>query len=251
MTLSEDTDGYQFKNLPLTPAIIENLILDLFSGKLVERSVISKEVMDAHLARGGKKPRARNLDDSVKRALAKLKSHGLVENPSPGYWRIDPGATAHEPPLMPQTTDALSSPSCEESSNTGNLGGESLPDPVADLVIGSGDGAVYLYYLPTYRILAEKNGENVWPCKIGRTERDPLVRVLSQASTALPETPHVALIVRTQFPVAWESALHGVLTLRGLKIEQSPGSEWFLTSPDEVIELASLFDPSLSACADR
>ena len=84
------------------------------------------------------------------------------------------------------------------------------------------------------------------PCKIGRTDRDPVARVLAQAATALPERPHIALVIRTSFALAWEAALHGVLTLRGRRIEDAPGAEWFLTSPDEVYELAVLFDPSLS-----
>jgi hypothetical protein len=71
------------------------------------------------------------------------------------------------------------------------------------------------------------------------------MRVLSQAGTALPERPHLAIVVRTSNSIAWESALHGVLALRGLQIDDLPGSEWFLTSPSEVLNLIRFFDPNL------
>lgn len=69
--------------------------------------------------------------------------------------------------------------------------------------------AVYVYYLPTYRLRAKEQGEKAWPCKIGRTDGDPLSRVLSQAATALPERPRIAIIIRTSYPIPWETALHG------------------------------------------
>ena len=112
--------------------------------------------------------------------------------------------------------------------------------------MGAGPGAIYVYYLPTYRLRAQEQGERAWPCKIGRTDRDPLSRVLSQAATALPERPRIAIIIRTSYPSAWETALHGVLTLRGLQIENAPGVEWFLTSPEEILELVRAFDPKMS-----
>ena len=105
------------------------------------------------------------------------------------------------------------------------------PIPVADVVLRADahdTGAVYLYYLPAYRLQSETENGTVWPCKVGRTDRDPLVRILSQAATALPEKPHVALIVYTKHPFALEAAIHAVLTLRGKKVDDSPGKEWFL-----------------------
>ena len=118
-----------------------------------------------------------------------------------------------------------------------------VDDSGAEVTLGSGLGSVYVYYLPTYRMRAEERSEHSWQCKIGRTEGSALDRVLSQAATALPEKPFLAIVLRTKYPRALEAALHAVLTLRGLRIEDAPGSEWFLTSPGEVIALAKLFDP--------
>jgi hypothetical protein len=127
---------------------------------------------------------------------------------------------------------------------------ESLSEPAADRILGTGSASVYLYYLPVYRLRAEEQGKKFWPCKIGRTDRDPVARVLAQAATALPERPHIGLVIRTSNALAWEAAFHAVLTLRGRRIEDAPGSEWFLTSPDEVYELANLFDPDLALDRD-
>ncbi len=40
--------------------------------------------------------------------------------------------------------------------------------------------------------------------------------------------------------------MHGVLTLRGLRIDDLPGSEWFLTSPAEVLVLVHVFNPQFA-----
>lgn len=103
---------------------------------------------------------------------------------------------------------------------------------------------MYLYYLPMYRARAKERGEHRWPCKIGRTEQNPLQRVLSQAATALPEKPFIAVAFRTKYSAALEAAFHAVFTLRGLAVQDAPGTEWFLTSPQEAIALAKVFDPA-------
>jgi len=98
---------------------------------------------------------------------------------------------------------------------------------------------------------AEESGENRWPCKIGRTDQNPLQRVLSQAATALPEKPVVAVVFRTKYSAALETAFHSVFTLRGLAVRDAPGTEWFLTSPDEVVALAKIFDPTSFGTSKR
>ena len=111
----------------------------------------------------------------------------------------------------------------------------SLPAP--ELITGEGDESVYLYCYETYRRLAEIEGRRLFPCKIGRSERDPLLRVLSQSSTALPEIPTIARLFRTNDSSALEAAIHSILSLRDREVEDSPGTEWFLTSPREVDDI--------------
>lgn len=230
--MQDAQDRYKYSGLPLSPAIAEELILERFSGQVTARQTIVEEVNRLHIDRGGKPAEAVDLGSLVKRALKKLLDSGSAENPSQGYWRIGPEASEPE-------DDASDSPPV-----SAQVPLEALP--AADVVLGregGGKGAVYLYYLPAYRLQSEAENATVWPCKIGRTDRDPLARILSQAATALPEKPHVALIVYTEHPLALEDAIHGVLTLRGRKVDDSPGKEWFLTSPEEVRTLVEFFDP--------
>ena len=65
------------------------------------------------------------------------------------------------------------------------------------------------------------------------SERDPLLRILSQGATAMPEAPRIGLIIKTDQAFMMEKALHYILALKGKRVE-SPGTEWFLTNPAEV-----------------
>jgi hypothetical protein len=239
---------YEYAQLPLTPAVIESLTLELFAGQIAERQTIVQEVLRVHRARGGKSSDSQNPTGSVKKVLSNMLKKGLADNPSTGHWRIrGEGLQATQSIEASSDYESLlegdgNERNCEEK--------DTSPPVLAEISIGTGNGAVYVYYLPTYRQHAEHRGESVWPCKIGRTDRDPLERILTQAATALPERPIVAIVLRTSLPIAWESAIHGVLTLRGLKMKDSPGSEWFLTSPEEILQLAHTFDPSLFSQSD-
>ncbi len=230
----QSQDRYEYIGLPLTPAIAEELIREKFSGEVTARQTIVEEVNRTHISRGGKPAEAVDLARLVKRALEHLRQSGFAENPSTGYWRIGP----ESPEIEADNSLVQAVPI-----------GPTVESPVvADLILGTrenGNGALYVYYLPAYRLQSEAEKANVWQCKIGRTDRDPLARILAQAATALPEKPHVALIVYHKYPIALEAAIHGVLTLRGKKIDDSPGKEWFLTSPEEVRELVEFFDTSL------
>jgi hypothetical protein len=210
---------YQYKGIPLSPYIAEVLILKLLTGKTTIRQSIVDEIVNYHESQGGLKGVAQDIPRVVKRSLKKLKERGIADNPSYGYWRI--GETSIED-------------SQNEVENTNFELEEVVDVAIADKVIGLGKSCIYLYYLPMYRLRAETEKESIWHCKIGRTDRDPLLRVLSQAATALPEKPHIALILRTDYPSEFEGAIHKILTIRGRKIDSSPGSEWFLTSPHEV-----------------
>ena len=88
-------------------------------------------------------------------------------------------------------------------------------------------------------------GEDTWPCKIGKTDQDPLARILGQSSTALPEKPQVAFIIKTSNSYLLESMLHSILKMRGKQVEGLPGLEWFNTNPDEVLEIVSYINPSI------
>lgn len=214
-------DSYQYQGLPLSPAIAEALILELFPGKTLRRHEIVDAVISAHSERGGISASANDVPRTIKKALETLREKGSAVNPSQGFWRVL-GQPDQDPPAEAEPLPA---------SEVRGLG--------AEISYGEGAGAVYVYYLPPYEVIAKDKGHEFWLCKIGRTERDPSLRILSQAGTALPEAPRISRLISTDMPVAVEAALHSILKLRGRHSKDSPGNEWFLTNPDEIDEICA------------
>jgi hypothetical protein len=105
-------------------------------------------------------------------------------------------------------------------------------------VVGEGQQCVYCYYLPAYKRLAEKDGEDVYSIKIGFTkDLNPDARILGQAATALPETPVIALLVRTDNAAALEKVIHANLDFKGQKIHEARGEEWYSTNVEKIKEI--------------
>ena len=203
---------------------MSELVVELFAGKTVERDQLIRDCVRVHSERGGKRARSINLAASGSKALKQLRAKGMATNVSMGFWRIGSELQAA---ALPDTISAA-------------------PDtPYPNEAAQNGSGSVYLYYLPLYRQNAERDGKEYWPCKIGKSGRDPLERILSQAATALPEIPEVPLVFDTEQASALETALHAILTLRNKRIDGAPGNEWFLTSPKEVIAIVASIDPSI------
>ncbi|ARF17483.1 GIY-YIG nuclease family protein [Sporosarcina ureae] len=211
-------ESYRYSKLPLTPAIIETLIIELFNGKTIKRDEIVNKVLSYHEANGGLPPEAKDFPRSVKRALENMSKKGWVENRARGFWDVN----KENSPVIKEKEE-------EEVTQV-----ERIP---AHAVYGNGISAVYFYYYDGYKKLALLQNKRTWPCKIGRTDSDPIIRILAQASTALPETPTIEYIVKTDDASLLETMLHSILKVRGKQIEKSPGSEWFDTNPDEVIEI--------------
>ena len=120
--------------------------------------------------------------------------------------------------------------------------GDNLPI-MRGMTLGSGSGAVYIYYYPRDKKLAASEGKSVWECKVGMTESDVDSRVKAQRTTASYEDPEIGLEIRTDNPHCLERAIHAVLELKGRKIDTSGGgNEWFLTSPNEVMMIQILIN---------
>jgi hypothetical protein len=224
---------YEFAGLPITPRIIEELIIKLFTGKTKKRHEIVDGVLKFHLQNGGLNPESQDFSRSVKKTLANLKEKSIALNKSHGYWYINKEETEHK------------FISTEEQVESSIIPIKELP---THKIYGIGSGSIYLYYFSSYRELRKLQSSETWPCKIGRTDRDPLLRVLSQASTALPEKPIIEFIIKTEEPSLLETALHSVLNLRNRHIKDSPGSEWFMTNPEEVLEILKFIDKRLLEC---
>ncbi|MFJ7831858.1 GIY-YIG nuclease family protein [Peribacillus sp. NPDC046944] len=227
---------YQYKNLPLTPKVCKHLILELFIGRLEMRQTIQNEVTKTHLDRGGKDTIAGDKSRIIKKALEILKKEGLADNPSYGYWVISDSSfkVSEETDVTVPIRDNIKNHHTESSEETKD-------DYEADIVLGEGTSAVYLYYLPSYQLNRQKD---TWACKIGKTDRDPLQRILSQASTALPEKPKIAVIIKTNNSLVLEQAVHNILTYRNKKIGTALGKEWFDTNPDEFLKIVQFIEQS-------
>ena len=114
-----------------------------------------------------------------------------------------------------------------------------------DKELGVGNSSVYVYYYDSYKDLAILKGLQSWQCKVGRSDVEPLQRIIGQAGTCYPEFPHVALVIYCDDSAQMETALHAILKLQKKHIESAPGTEWFMTSPEEIEKLYHvLFDNS-------
>lgn len=116
-------------------------------------------------------------------------------------------------------------------------------DSVVTLTLGSGTGSVYLYYYPRDKESANSKRESVWECNIGMTKRSTSKRVGEQKEKFDHQNPEIGLKIKTNNPRALEKAIHAILELKGQQVETSgKGSEWFLTSPTEVVGIYTILN---------
>ena len=232
------SNDYKHVGMPLRKLIARELIIEEFSGKVAERQEIIDTIVKIHRDRGGSPPLGQAAG-VFKKALADMKLEGKAENPSQGIWRISPSPD-------PSETEAVESVEPSQVSDKEEVIQNHQPDSPYEKTVGSGKGSVYLYYYPAYRQLAELKGESSWPCKVGESERDPAIRVESQAAAAMPEKPKIALRIQTDKPFKLEKAIHKLLAKDGKQMKGAPGAEWFVTSPSEVEEIHAILLPLTS-----
>ncbi|WP_022750307.1 GIY-YIG nuclease family protein [Lachnobacterium bovis] len=216
-------DNYKYSGMKLFPAVFKELLVLLFDGKQFTRQIAIKNITDYHLEHGGIIEEGRDVVSIFKKATQNLQKTdaGLV-NKGYGTWEL------HY--KVQDTTDVVEDIKAETIKYT------------VDETLGTGSNAVYVYYYDVYKQLAENKGNEGWPCKIGRTDRDPIQRVMGQAGTSYPELPHVALIIYCDDSSALEVALHSILKYQGKWLKNAPGTEWFLTSPKEIKEYYSMLN---------
>ncbi len=206
---------YRFIGLELTPAIFEELLILFFDGKQFSRQDAIDRITRYHLDNGGFLNKTSYIS-VFKKATQNLKDKGLV-NTGYGVWRLCYSKKTIEE-IIPKSK-------AEEAVFK------------ADKEIGEGKNAVYIYYYDSYKELASLKEKDLWECKIGRTDVDPISRIFSQAGTCYPELPHLALIIHCDDSSLLEKALHSILKIKQRWLVDSPGKEWFLTSPQEVESL--------------
>lgn len=226
---------YKFSRVNLTPSVAEELILlKLQSGQL-RRSQIIADALNHHKTMGGL-PCNGDITSTFKKALSNLIKKGKVHTPVVGLYFLSEesdSAQSKSSKDVQSSTDVSKGIKSEEEV----IDSDSINKIKAQKTVGSGNGCVYLYYFDAYGKIAQSKGEGVWLCKIGLSDGEAGIRISSQVGTALPEVPILALEIKTDEPSTLEAAIHSVLTLRGKWSKSSPGSEWFITNPDEVLEI--------------
>ena len=112
--------------------------------------------------------------------------------------------------------------------------------PPCQQILGEGKSWVYLYYFDKEKAKAQDQRNEVWPCKIGLTQKDPEKRIQQQLEED-SDIPIIALLLRTDEPELLEKTIHGFLRLHGRHIEGDiRGREWFRTNPEEVVSIYKL-----------
>ena len=210
--------NYKFIGLELTPEIFKELLILLFDGKQFSRRAAVDEIVNYHKANGGSLAKESYVP-AFKKAVQSLKNKG-IENVGYGVWRLQFVEKDKEIEILPSPGSDANQVSYE-----------------ADKVIGKGKRAVYVYYYDTYKELALLKGNKRWECKIGRTDVDPIARIFSQSGTCYPESPHLALIIYCEDSLLLEKAFHSILKINNKWLIDSPGKEWFLTSPEEIEQM--------------
>jgi hypothetical protein len=111
------------------------------------------------------------------------------------------------------------------------------PGTPPETVRGQGDQYVYCYFLDAYRQRAKQVGSDRWPIKIGMTTGEVRHRI-AQHATAMPESPTLAIVLRTANAALLERLLHLVLAYWDRRDDTSGGgSEWFITNPEEILAI--------------
>lgn len=203
---------YQYKGMKLTPAVFQELLIQLFDGKQFSRRDAIETIILYHVEHGGVNDKASYVA-TFKKATQNLKKSG-IKNVGYGVWRLSYEKKSVEIVSVEKKTESINF--------------------VADKELGSGEKAVYVYYYEGYKKLAELQGKNVWECKIGRTDDNPISRIINQAGTCYPELPHIAVIFYCDDSSLLEKTFHSILKMKNKWLSDAPGAEWFITSPDEI-----------------
>lgn len=208
---------YKYKGIELTPAIFQELLIKLFDGKQFSRQDAVDLITSYHIEHGGILNKAASSYIQVfKKATQYLKNFG-IENVGYGIWRLN---------YEKKEIEIISIEKKIENINFSS-----------DKELGTGKNSVYVYYYDGYKKLAKLQGREIWECKIGRTDVDPISRVMGQAGTCYPELPHIALIIYCDDSSLLEKAFHSILKLKSRWLSEAPGTEWFITSPEEVEQM--------------
>ena len=216
---------YRYKNIPLTPSIAAELIVAHLSGvrQPTLRGDIIKYVEDGHRTLGGTS--GRDPIPSIKKALNRLVDEGKINRHAVGWYSLTDNASgggvgeeaaAQSPVSDPEDANELLTPEDTE---------------------GEGDELVYVYFHEADRKLANHEGRNWWPCKVGFTAGNLTSRILGQGpATSMARLPTVGLVIKSNDGRGLERAIHFALDEAETRIDEALGNEWFETSPQRIMD---------------
>ena len=233
---NRDNGSYR---VPLTGLVARHLILKCFEQRdQWSRQELAETVEERHL-KGGGFPGNQPAVTVVKKVLSELRAEGVVRPVSKGVWRYIADSDSASTPQA----SAGSAPEDLVPEDDEEDGGLQINEE-----IGTGHESVYLYYNPNDFRLAQSEGRSTWECKIGHTVSAVDARILGQgARTALSHQPVVGLVIRTPDARTLENILHRSLRLVDCAVADSPGTEWFMTSPARVKSWHAAYLLSLNA----
>lgn len=208
---------YPFRGVPLSPtACLQVVTTWVLDAEPLSRQDIFDRVLAVHTDHGGTFKDGKHLLSALKKALNDGRVNGSLASPRTGYYRLTTVPSQRSSPVV-------------------ELG---APANGFDAAVGTGSGAVYVYYLPAYQQFAGTTGATAWPCKVGRSTAGRAAERVREQIEQSPERPRLALLLRTEEAEKLERHLHSVLDAKGLRLLEAQGGEWFQTSPEEVLSLA-------------
>lgn len=218
-------DDYAYRELEMNCGIMWEIISREFANKRFSRQDAIQYAVEYHKSHGGLCEKESYV--SAFKGMVKI-HHNEFEKISYGIWQLakDDGKPIDVVIRKQEKTNIE-----------------------ADKTIGSGKEFVYVYYYDTYKEINELKGNMVFPCKVGMSKcMDVYERIAGQSTTAFPESPHLSLVIKCDDSRAAERMLHSVLKFRKRQILDSPGMEWFMTSPKEIEEIYLTLSNEVQIC---
>lgn len=214
---------------PLTVELTRTYLVDLVE---VDQShhvrILRYLVSGEHTSHGGLSPSDDELNSLVSKALNALRDAGEFETGDrSGHWRRV--KKSEFPELAAKHAEAMEA---------------------AEVQVGTGPEVVYGWYFPRDLKLARLEQKTRFPIKIGCTASGPQKRILDSIGQA-PEKPVIGFVHHVDESAACEAWYHAALKVRGRKIEEAIGKEWFMTNLDDLREMASKLEEILSENGDE
>ena len=220
------------QGIPISPKLIEVYLLESMQpGKVYKRYELVEMAKTRHLSLGGVMAAA-GPTGQTKKALHTLKNNRKIENVSNGCYRLP-----EEAPRLESVENFITQPVVSPSKPVHAAEKADSNSLTAEIEMGSGSECVYAWYLPAYRRIAEIEGHDKWPMKIGRTDGDPYERINSSIGQS-PEKPIFAFVLRIDNSSAWEKFIHSSLEIGSQKINDAVGNEWFNTNLEQLRSIA-------------